>query len=201
MKFDAESKSWVAVNKGEGWGPGGKPLVDPVEFDADAGNVYESGDAQRPGDGDPHTPDEYRDPDSGDGIEHQDRGNDDKPWRRYQEQISGWNRTEDGRIPEYVVHDLDGNKVAFDGRTMRGDQEVFLEAKRGYEILQDAPGSAMASDMMKSIHKQASSQTKALPDGAKLEWHVSSQKGATAIRNVLESEGLRKIDVVFTPEP
>lgn len=59
----------------------------------------------------------------------------------------------------------------------------------------------MASDMMKSIHKQASSQTRALPDGAKLEWHVSSQKGATAIRNLLESEGMRKIDVVFTPEP
>ena len=58
------------------------------------------------------------------GVEYKSRPSalKDEGWRAYQEQISGLNPTEDGRIPEITVPDPDnpGKHVSFDGRTFRG---------------------------------------------------------------------------------
>ena len=78
--------------------------------------------------------------------------------------------------------------VSFDGRTLRGDppQEVYLEAKRGYEILDRAPYSQRAEGMRHNLLEELRRQMRVLPKGAELEWHVSTARGATAIRNIVD---------------
>lgn len=90
------------------------------------------------------------------------------------------------------------SSVVFDGHVYRGKppQEIFLEAKRGYEILETSPYLDKSLSMKQNLSKEIIRQVKALPDGARLEWHVSTERGATAIRNVvIESLERLRLDV------
>ena len=195
MRWDPVDEKWVAQNRGAGWGESGPPIddPDPVRFDPTAGHRYESGDAHYPGAPEPHTPPEtYRAGGHEPGVEYKTRssGVKDEGWRAYQEQISGLKPTADGRIPEITVPDpvTPERTVSFDGRTHRGDppQEVYLEAKRGYEILDRAPYSQRAEGMRHNLLEELRRQMRVLPKGAELEWHVSTARGATTIRNIVD---------------
>lgn len=202
MRWDPVAEKWVAQNRGAGWGEMGRPIDDPnpVRFDDRAGEHYDSGDAHRPGEANPHTPPETYERGSAEpGVDYRARAGDvDTPWRRYQEQISGWEATPDGRVPEYTMPDvLDPSRtVTFDGHVLRGEppQEVFLEAKRGYEILDRSPDTPRARGIRQNLEEEVIRQYNVLPDNARLEWHVSTESGATAIRNAvinaLREEGM-----------
>ena len=186
-------------NKGAGWGAGNEPLERPVPLDLEKAKEYASGDVTLPGDHPPRTPPETFDrATKTDGHEYKYRGVEEKEWMKYQEQITGHTSPGDGRLVEYTVNTKDGSTVSFDGRTERNGQEVFLEAKDGYEVLYDRPDSTLSKDIANNIKAQAKRQLDALPDGATLEWHCSTQKGATALRNLL-SRKHSGIKVVYTP--
>lgn len=113
-------------------------------------------------------------------------------------------------MSEYTAPDpRDPSKAAFlGGRVLRGEppQEVFLEAKRGYEILERYPNSLRAEGIRENLSKEAIRQLRILPDDAKLEWHVSTERGATAIRDTIEELSIeRGLDVdqiaVIAAEP
>lgn len=200
MRWDPEGEQWVARNRGHGWGEMGRPIddPDPVLFDERAGERYDSKDPYRPGEPEQHTPPETYVRGSEDpGVKYVARSGDaDTAWRQYQEQISGWAPTTDGRVPEYTVPDpfAPARSVDFDGHVLRGEppQEVFLEAKHGYRILGEAPYTTQAQSMSSSIAKQFTSQMSVLPEGSKLEWHVSDPRGATAIRNIIHQVATEK---------
>ncbi|MGO1977409.1 hypothetical protein [Brachybacterium tyrofermentans] len=163
MRWDPVAEKWVAQNRGAGWGEMGRPIDDPnpVRFDDRAGEHYDSGDAHRPGEANPHTPPEtYERGSTEPGVDYRARAGDvDTPWRRYQEQISGWEATPDGRMPEYALPNPrnSSRQVSFDGHVYRGHppQEVFLEAKRGYEyILDNAHHSERAVGVKVGIEKE-----------------------------------------------
>lgn len=120
----------------------------------------------------------------------------------YQEQISGIERLADGRIAEYTHHDLDtGKPVSFDGHTHRGHPpvEVFLEAKDGYAQLHYRPDSDWSTRVSARLAAQADRQLTVVPEGARLEWHVSDPHGAAGIRTALAERGIFEVDVVYTP--
>ena len=199
MQWDPDSQQWVGRNKGSGWGAGNEPLERPVSLDLEKAKEYASGDVTLPGGHPPRTPPETFDrATKTDGHEYKYRGVEEKEWMKYQEQITGHTSPGDGRLVEYTVNMDDGSTVSFDGRTERNGQEVFLEAKDGYEVLYNDPKGTVAKDMAKNLEKQAKRQVKALPDGATLEWHCSTQKGATALRNLL-ADNYSSIKVVYTP--
>ena len=121
----------------------------------------------------------------------------------YQEQISGIERLADGRIAEYNQLDLDtGKPVSFDGHTHRGHPpvEVFLEAKDGYAQLHYRPEGDWSKNVARSLLRQARRQTRALPDGAILEWHVSDPHGAQAIDALFRRNDIEDISVIYTPK-
>lgn len=199
MQWDPDSQQWVGRNKGAGWGAGNEPLEDPVPLDVAKAKEYASGDVTLPGDHPPRTPPETFDrATKTDGYEYKNRSVEEKDWMKYQEQITGHTSPGDGRLVEYTVNMDDGSTVSFDGRTERNGQEVFLEAKDGYEVLYNDPRGTVAESMAENLEKQAKRQVDALPDGATLEWHCSTQKGATALRNLLGKD-YPEIKIVYTP--
>ena len=207
MRYDPATKEWSAWNRGEGYGRAGKPLAFP-EYDPAVGRTYSSGDGKAPGEPHPHTPPETHDRATGTpGVEHVNRGNTSgaenqkiENWLRYQEQITGWKRGSDGKIPEYTLYDSNGDPVRIDGRTWRGHppQEVYLDAKRGYQRIYYDPASSKG--IKDNLIAEAKRQLGVLPPGAKLEWHISTREGANAISTILAKKRIRGIDVIYTPE-
>jgi len=179
------------------------PLFPPPDaFDPHQGMHYNSGDPYHPGGWPPSTPDPtWTRGDTTPGWEYMNRGPE-KPWMPYQEQISGIERTPDGRIPEYVLVDPDtGTPVRMDsGPIMRGDQEVFLDAKREYAPLFKDPDAPWTANIREGLVNEAQRQLNALPDGAILEWHVANPQSAAIMRDLLESRGLLDVRVIYTPE-
>ncbi|GKT32034.1 Uncharacterised protein, partial [Aduncisulcus paluster] len=167
---------------GDHWSP---------QFDPNGGQHYASGDPHHPGGWPPHTPEAtWSKGDSNPGWEHINRGPV-KDWMDYQAQISGVERTPDGRIPEYVRIDPEtGDPVKFDGHTFRGGQEVYLDAKQGYSALATDVGKPWANGMADGLLKEIPRQLDAMPPGAILEVHVSDPIGAQAIRNLLDNADL-----------
>lgn len=183
--------------------PETRPVPRPDTFDPTRGDQYASGDPLRPGEPTPHVPRETYDQ-----ATHQSGwkyfGRADRPWADYQAQIAGVERTVDGKLPEYRLFAEDGTTVDFDGMTERGHppQEVFLDAKafsRGIAFA-DPAGPYWSKRIPKMI-EQAEDQLAALPDGARLEWHVSDPYAADAVRRLLRGGGIDGDDltVIFTP--
>lgn len=177
---------------GDHWSP---------QFDPNGGQHYASGDPHHPGGWPPHTPEAtWSKGDSNPGWEHINRGPV-KDWMDYQAQISGVERTPDGRIPEYVRIDPEtGDPVKFDGHTFRGGQEVYLDAKQGYSALATDVGKPWANGMADGLLKEIPRQLDAMPPGAILEVHVSDPIGAQAIRNLLDNADLYDVNVIYTPK-
>ena len=207
MRYDPATKQWSAWNKGDGYGRAGKPIAFP-DYNPAVGKTYSSGDGLAPGDPHPHTPPETHNRATGTpGVEHVNRGNTggkENPkienWLKYQEQITGWKRNNKGEMPEYTLYDSQGEPVRIDGRTWRGHppQEVYLDAKRGYQRVYYDPASSKG--IKDNLIAEAKRQLGVLPPGAKLEWHISSREGADAISRVLEDKGIYDVDVIYTPE-
>jgi hypothetical protein len=211
MRYDPVSEKWVAWNKQDGYGRGytPRPITFP-DYDPRIGARYPSGDGLAPGEPHPHTPPETHDPiKRTDGIEYVNRGNTGETksakierWLRFQEQITGWLRDPDGKMPEYTLYDSKGTPVRLDGRQLRGypPQEVFLDAKQGHQVLHYAPNSGIAKGMQDRLVAEAKRQLAVLPKGAKLEWHISTREAADAISNILADEKIYGVDVIYTPE-
>ena len=209
MRYDPASKEWSAWNKGDGYGRAGKPVAFP-DYDPAVGKTYSSGDGLAPGDPHPHTPPETHNRATGTpGVEHVNRGNTNgaenpkiENWLKYQEQITGWKRNNKGEMPEYTLYDSNGEPVRIDGRTWRGHppQEVYLDAKRGYQILHHNPTHEKAVGIKGNLIDEANRQLGVLPPGAKLEWHISSREAADAISRILAKEKIYGVDVIYTPE-
>lgn len=200
MYWDDVNGRWVAGNRGEGWGATSSRY--PADtFDVDRGDGYASGDGTRPGDHPPgQVPPATTTAGSGEtGHVHLARG---ERGMDYQLQISGYQRTPDGLVPEYQYADPDtGRTVTFDGHTYRGEPptEVFLEAKDGYGVLAYRPDSSIAQGVSRNLLAEVRAQLRVLPDGAVLEWHVSDPVGASAIRRLLERNGFDDVAVTYTP--
>ena len=209
MRYDPATKEWSAWNKGDGYGRAGKPIAFP-DYDPAVGKTYSSGDGLAPGDPHPHTPPETHNRATGTpGVEHVNRGNTGgkenpkiEKWLKYQEQITGWKRNNKGEMPEYTLYDSQGEPVRIDGRTWRGHppQEVYLDAKRGYQILHHNPTHEKAVGIKGNLIDEANRQLGVLPPGAKLEWHISSREAADAISRILAKEKIYGVDVIYTPE-
>ncbi|PVB10681.1 hypothetical protein DDJ71_25720 [Mycobacteroides abscessus] len=169
-------------------------------FDPHQGQHYTSGDPHYPGGWPPGTPEStWTKGDTDPGWHHINRG--ERPWMPYQEQISGAERLPDGRIPEYAQLNPDtGKHVNFDGHTYRGDQEIFLDAKDGYAKLATEPGKPWTDGMKDGLLKEVENQLGALPEGARLEIHVSNPMGAAAIRKLLDDADLTDANVIYTPK-
>ena len=207
MRYDPATKEWSAWNKGDGYGRAGKPIAFP-DYNPAVGKTYSSGDGLAPGDPHPHTPPETHNRATGTpGVEHVNRGNTggkENPkienWLKYQEQITGWKRNNKGEMPEYTLYDSQGEPVRIDGRTWRGHppQEVYLDAKRGYQRVYYDPTSSKG--IKDNLIAEAKRQLGVLPTGAKLEWHISSREGADAISRILAKEKIYGVDVIYTPE-
>lgn len=179
-----------------------KQLVDAK--DREIASRHASGDRNLPGNHPPSTPAASWDPATGTpGWEHVNRGPvRDTEWAQYERQIAG-TQPVNGRNPEYVaVNPETGRPVRYDGHTLRGDPpvEVFLEAKKGYEGLHWNPDSTRSQGMRESIVAQIERQRAALPDGAQLEWHVSSIKGAEAIQRIFDDLDIFDVPVHYTPK-
>ncbi|PVA95446.1 hypothetical protein DDK01_06330 [Mycobacteroides abscessus] len=171
------------------------------QFDPNGGQHYASGDPHYPGGWPPHTPEAtWAKGDTEPGWEHINRGPE-KPWMDYQAQISGIERTPEGHIPEYVrVNPETGDPVKFDGHTFRGDQEVYLDAKRGYSALETDVGKPWANGMADDLMSEIPRQLRSMPEGAILEIHVSDPVGARAIRQLLDEADYYDVNVIYTPE-
>ena len=163
--------------------------------------AYASGNAHMPGESPPRVPPTtFERGSSTPGWRPVNRGPY-KPWMGYQEQVTGIERTADGHIPEYHVPNSEtGDVVAFDGHTYRGDEEVFLESKRGYALLNFRPDLRKSERMAERLLDEAERQLDALPDHARLEWHVSDPDGVEAIRKVFARGDIEGIDLIYTPE-
>lgn len=171
------------------------------QFDPSRGQHYASGDPHHPGGWPPGTPEAtWNKGDTDPGWRYINRGPE-KDWMDYQSQITGIERTPDGLIPEYTRIDPNsGQPVDFDGRTYRGDQEVYLDAKRGYSALETDVGKPWANGMADGLMKEIPRQLDAIPPGATLEIHVSTPAGARAIRQMLDEQDLYEVNVIYTPE-
>lgn len=179
---------------------GGTPHSADV-FDPSRGQHYASGDPHYPGGWPPHTPEPtWTKGDATPGWEHVNRGPE-KPWMGYQEQITGIERTPEGRIPEYVITNPEtGDVVRFDsGPIERGNQQVFLDAKHNYAPLFENPGKPWTQNIGEGLVREAERQLDILPPGTGLEWHVANPQSAAIIRNLLVGKGL-DVDVIYTPE-
>jgi hypothetical protein len=119
----------------------------------------------------------------------------------FQEQITGIERTPDGRIPEYVMTNPEtGEVVRFDsGPIERGNQQVFLDAKHNYTPLIKSPDAPWTENIQNELVREAQRQIRVLPPETGLEWHVANPQSAAIIRNLLEGRGL-DVDVIYTPE-
>lgn len=181
----------------------GRPAHEPPTpdaFDATNARDYTSGASHYAGDP-PHSPDiTYEKGSTEPGWGLTSRGSH-RPWMDYQEQITGIQRTAGGKIPEYHAFRSDGSPVAFDGHTLRGADEVFLDAKDGYRGLAFNPQAGPFRGMAQTSVEKALRQLDALPDGARLEWHVSDPHGAAALRQLIEDAGIDDLSIIYTPRP
>lgn len=177
-------------------------LPTPDQFDPSVGQHYTSGDPHHPGGWPPHTPEPtWTKGDPTPGWEHVNRGPD-KPWMGFQEQITGIERTPDGRIPEYVITNPEtGEVVRFDsGPIDRGDQQVILDAKHNYTPLIKSPEAPWTGSIRNDLVDEAERQLRVLPPGTELEWHVANPQSAAIIRNLLEDKQIFDVTVIYTPE-
>lgn len=123
----------------------------------------------------------------------------------YRRQITGWDPTDDGAIPVYSVNSDTpaGLSVSYEGHTRRGPEgeryEVFLHSVFGIDHLATDPLSDLSVLTAAELLNIASWQLNALPDGAVLEWHSNTTHGATALRNLLITNGITAIRVRNTP--
>lgn len=159
------------------------------------GSTYTSTNSAFPGDYPPYTPPNKN------GIEYINRTKEYTEWVQYQEQISGWKVTDDGKIPEYVVPIPGKKPVEFDGHTMRGEPpvEIFLEAKhRQQPLLYYAEYFSSQASQVKFLN-QVRRQLSVLPKNAELEWHISSKQGAQAISLLFIKAKIYSVKVVYTP--
>ncbi|NOS01133.1 hypothetical protein [Mycobacteroides abscessus] len=170
-------------------------------FNPHAGANYTSGDPHYPGRWPPDTPAETWVPGETDrGWKHINRGYSD--WTEYQLTAGGVERAPDGRVPEFMQLDpATGKPVAFDSFVTRGDQEVYLDMKRGREGMFWQPDNQYWINRAYGELATAQRQVSALPPGAILEWHVSTPEGAAAVRQMLENEDIYQINVIYTPRP
>lgn len=173
----------------------------PDVFDPNGTTSYTSGDPHYPGGWPPSTPDPtWTKGDTDPGWKHINH-NFDKDWMPYQQQIGGVERTPDGALPEWVQPNPEtGAPVDFDGRTHRGPQEVFLEAKDGFRGLAFAPDNAYWEGRAEKALIQVQRQIAALPPDAILEWHVSDPYGAAALRQLFLDRQIYEVDVIYTPK-
>ena len=132
-------------------------------------------------------------------MEHVNRGNTGgaenskiEDWLKYQEQITGWKRGSDGKIPEYTLYDSKGKLVRIGGHTWRGHppQEVFLDAKRGYQRIHHNP--THSKGVKDNLIDEAKRQLGVLPPV--LNWSGTSPPE----RKPMPSEGSWKIKVSTT---
>lgn len=192
----------VPIPRNPGAGHLHPPKFPELEYDPKIGDAYNSNDGRKPGEFPEYVPVETWDPVTGEAgikyVTHKEW----KEWMDYQQQISGTRSPSPGVLAEYRVPKPGGGTVDFDGHTWRGDppQEVFLEAKHGHAQLSTYPESKWSVDKAEALVKEAKGQVKALPPGAKLEWHVSDPVGAAAIKELLKDSDLSSIDVLFTPK-
>ena len=161
----------------------------------DDGSTYTSMNSAFPGDYPPHTPPNKN------GIKYIKRTKEYAEWVQYQEQISGWNVTNDGKIPEYVVPMPGKKPVEFDGHTVRGEPpvEIFLEAKHRHQPLLYYAEYMNSQKTQVRILKQVRRQMSVLPENAQLEWHISSKQGAQAISLLFIKAKIYSVKVVHTP--
>lgn len=118
----------------------------------------------------------------------------------YQQQVSGWLPDGQGNVPLWVQPESSMQiPVHFIGHTKRGETEVFLHAFYGDERFGEI-GDDLAVLEAPTMLSIASWQLSVLPEGAVLEWHVSSSAAATGLRNFFAIHGLSGIRVVHTPE-
>lgn len=123
----------------------------------------------------------------------------------YRRQITGWDATDEGAIPVYSVNSGTpaGLSVSYEGHTRRGSEgeryEVFLHSVFGIDHLATDPLSDLSVLTAAELLNIASWQLNALPDGAVLEWHSNTTPGATALRNLLITNGITTIRVRNTP--
>lgn len=181
-----------APTAGDHWSP---------QFDPNGGQHYASRDPYRPGDWPPHTPEPTFGKDGADhGWEHVNRGPE-KPWMDFQSQITGIERTPEGHIPEYTRIDPEtGDKVRYDGPTIRDGQEIYLDAKREYPMLVNQPDQRWVASIRDGLVDEVARQVRALPDGATIEWHVSNPGSAQVMRELLDDNGFYDVRVIYTPE-
>lgn len=170
-------------------------------FDPNRGQHYTSGDPYRPGDWPPHTPEPTFGKDGADhGWEHVNRGPE-KPWMDFQSQITGIERTPEGLIPEYTRIDPEtGDKVRYDGPTIRDGQEIYLDAKREYPMLVNQADKPWVASIRDGLVDEVARQVRAMPEGAVVEWHVSNRGSSEVMRQLLDDNGFYDVRVVYTPE-
>lgn len=170
-------------------------------FNPNAGANYTSGNPHYPGRWPPDSPEETWVPGETDrGWKHINRGYSD--WTEYQLSAGGVERAPDGRVPEFMQLDpTTGKPVAFDSFVTRGDQDVYLDMKRGREGMFWQPDNQYWMNRAYGELATAQRQVSALPPGAILEWHVSTPEGAAAVRQMLENEDIYQINVIYTPRP
>ncbi len=111
-------------------------------------------------------------------------------WVRYQEQVSGVERTR-----EYVVpHPVKGERpVEYDG--WDSDRQTFLEAKNGYGRFEE--NGELTDRGRTEFRKEAQRQIDASGDRA-VEWHFSHKEVADATREYFEERGF-PIKVIHSP--
>lgn len=146
---------------------------------------------------------------------------------KYQEQVSGM-KVVDGQQPEVRVPVRDANgelvldkngkplTVDYDGKTVRDTgevdaqgnpitQEVYLEAKKGHAWLDEAMRTGKGNkNWVDTRVNQLKAQVNALPEGTKLEIHVSTPEGAAGYKALVkdmirQDSAFKKIEVVYTP--
>ncbi|MFB9521273.1 Tox-REase-5 domain-containing protein [Streptomyces cremeus] len=111
-------------------------------------------------------------------------------WVRYQEQVSGVERTR-----EYVIpHPVKGERpVEYDG--WDSDRQTFLEAKNGYGRFEE--DGELTDKGKAEFRKEAQRQIDASGDRA-IEWHFSNKEVADATREYFEDRKM-PIKVVHSP--
>ena len=100
----------------------------------------------------------------------------------------------------------DGQPVDFDGHAWRKDgngnpQEVFLEAKNKYGWLfgKSKGLEPKRIQTMKDFYDQMTNQLKAMPKGAKLEWHFQEKIVADEVRKGLPPKLQGQVNIYFNP--
>lgn len=116
----------------------------------------------------------------------------------YRTQITGWLPGPEGQVPVWVqpVGDLK-LPVEFHGRTERDGGWVYLM------VDQFAQGIYELNELDLVVERELLSQIlwqlEALPEGARFEVHCSHPNGASALKELLDCNGVAGVDVVFTP--